>query len=77
MKRERKALSNKNRKNTSRLPGRKFAIACQYIGMLVFFGTLALQLLFAFSKNTLLFYYSVSAVFLGCGVLLRRQYDKD
>lgn len=70
-------MSNKNKKDITKWPGRKIAIACQYIGMLVFFGTLALQLLFAFSKNTLLFYYSVSAVFLACGVLVRRHYDKD
>lgn len=63
--------------NTIRHSGRKLAIALQYIGMLVFFGAFGLQLFWAIDKRTVIYYDLVAATALGCGVLLRRYYDKD
>jgi len=70
-------MDDKNNKRLWKRPSRRVAIAFQYIGMLIFAGTILLQMFFYFEKATMIFYYGVSASFLGYGILLRRYYDHD
>ncbi len=70
-------MDDKQPRKKRKLPSRNTAIALQYIGMLILFGTWLLQMFFLFDKATLIYYYLISAATLGYGVLLRRIHDKE